>query len=328
MKRFLSLIFLYFLIINSFAQVKLLDANTHKPVEFASVFNGKGSLLSSSDVLGVIRIPYGVHKLSVSHVGYENKAVDLDTLTHGIIYMMPRVQMLNEIAVTTKRPEYAVLECYFRCPQFFNSELEYYFEGKIIYFVKLKNGRVDHRIIASKYLANDSVRKIELSEGSAYSYNPSIPYLEFNALSDKKEGYIKVDTSSVSEIRYASDKLYPDTVATFRFGKYIIHRKKNYLNEVYKRSEEPLTYSDLLSYRQSRQITIEYKGVNKVFDQWEEVHVIKAFLINRKERERLQKQDKESVDFDVFRAENSIPSINNSIKDRLCFMRPYNPSKK
>ena len=53
-----------------------------------------------------------------------------------------------------------------------------------------------------------------------------------------------------------------------------------------------------------------------------------VLLANAPINKTLRPCRKESVDFDVFRAENSIPSINNSIKDRLCFMRPYNPSKK
>ena len=104
-------------------QFRLLDSHTRQPIGFASVFNASGTLLTTSDSEGYIRFRDSVPKFSVSHVAYLNKDVEADTLKAEVLYMDAREQALNEVSVTTKRPEYVMFEAYFRAPQFYNGQI-------------------------------------------------------------------------------------------------------------------------------------------------------------------------------------------------------------
>ena len=74
MKNIIALVVCCFLSAEATAQeqFRLLDSHTRKPIEFASVFNESGTLLTTSDSEGYIRFKDCVHKFSVSHVAYLN----------------------------------------------------------------------------------------------------------------------------------------------------------------------------------------------------------------------------------------------------------------
>ena len=292
-------------------QFRLLDSHTRQPIEFASVFNARGTLLTSSDSEGYIRFKDSVPKFSVSHVAYLNKDVDTDTLKDKVLYMDTREQALNEVLVTTKRPEYVVFEAYFRAPQFYNEQLEYYYDGVAYYFVKLKNGKVDHRTLAARYLADDSIKKEECRNGSLLSYAPPFPVPDFYGVGKNKEAM------NPAKVLLSFDHLYPDTVKSLSLGKYNQQLRSSHSSEVYALRPDGITYTDMVSSRWSRQMTVTIKDVRKIYDQWEEVYITKAFFADKQDVKKFKDEKIGIVDVDQFIEQSAIPPISNSIRAKL-----------
>ena len=277
-------------------QFRLLDSHTRQPIEFASVFNARGTLLTTSDSEGYIRFKDSVPKFSVSHVAYLNKDVDTDTLKDKVLYMDTREQALNEVLVATKRPEYVVFEAYFRAPQFYNGQLEYYYDGVAYYFVKLKNGEVDHRTLAARYFIDESIKKEECRNGSLLSYAPPFPVPDFYGVSKNKEAMNpaswRTDTLA-AKVLFSFDHLYPDTVKSLSLGKYNQHS------------------------RWSRQMTVTIKDIRKIYDQWEEVYITKASFADKQDVKKFKDEKMGIVDVDQFIEQSAIPPISNSIRAKL-----------
>lgn len=301
-------------------QFRLLDSHTRQPIEFASVFNARGTLLTTSDSEGYIRFKDSVPKFSVSHVAYLNKDVDTDTLKDKVLYMDTREQALNEVLVATKRPEYVVFEAYFRAPQFYNGQLEYYYDGVAYYFVKLKNGEVDHRTLAARYLADDSIKKEECRNGSLLSYAPPFPVPDFYGVGKNKEAmnpaFWRTDTLA-AKVLFSFDHLYPDTVKSLSLGKYNQQLRSSHSSEVYALRPDGITYTDMVSSRWSRQMTVTIKDVRKIYDQWEEVYITKASFAGKQDVKKLKDEKMGIVDVDQFIEQSAIPPISNSIRAKL-----------
>ena len=301
-------------------QFRLLDSHTRQPIGFASVFNASGTLLTTSDSEGYIRFKDSVPKFSVSHVAYLNKDVDTDTLKDKVLYMDTREQALNEVLVATKRPEYVVFEAYFRAPQFYNGQLEYYYDGVAYYFVKLKNGEVDHRTLAARYLADDSIKKEECRNGSLLSYAPPFPVPDFYGVGKNKEAMNpaswRTDTLA-AKVLFSFDHLYPDTVKSLSLGKYKQQLKSSHSSEVYALRPDGITYTDMVSGRWSRQMTVTIKDVRKIYDQWEEVYITKASFADKQDVKKFKDEKIGIVDVDQFIEQSAIPPISNSIKAKL-----------
>ena len=301
-------------------QFRLLDSHTRQPIGFASVFNASGTLLTTSDSEGYIRFKDSVPKFSVSHVAYLNKDVDTDTLKDKVLYMDTREQALNEVLVATKRPEYVVFEAYFRAPQFYNGQLEYYYDGVAYYFVKLKNGEVDHRTLAARYLADDSIKKEECRNGSLLSYAPPFPVPDFYGVGKNKEAMNpaswRTDTLA-AKVLFSFDHLYPDTVKSLSLGKYKQQLKSSHSSEVYALRPDGITYTDMVSGRWSRQMTVTIKDVRKIYDQWEEVYITKASFADKQDVKKFKDEKIGIVDVDQFIEQSAIPPISNSIRAKL-----------
>lgn len=118
MRNAIALIISLLMFIEVEAQIKirLLDACTREPIAYASAFNVNGDMLVTSNTSGYISLGENIRHLSISHIAYINEDVDMDTLRGNELFLVPREQVLNEVAITTKRPEYVVLEAYFRAP--------------------------------------------------------------------------------------------------------------------------------------------------------------------------------------------------------------------
>ena len=301
-------------------QFRLLDSHTRQPIGFASVFNASGTLLTTSDSEGYIRFRDSVPKFSVSHVAYLNKDVEADTLKAEVLYMDAREQALNEVSVTTKRPEYVMFEAYFRAPQFYNGQLEYYYDGVAYYFVKLKNGEVDHRTLAARYFIEDSVKKEECRNGSLLSYAPPFPVPDFYAIGRNKEAMNpaawRTDTLA-AKVLFSFDHLYPDTVKSLSLGKYHQQLRSSLSSEVYALRPDGITYTDMVSSRWSRQMTVTIKNVRKIYDQWEEVYITKASFADKQDVKKLKGEKVGIEDVEQFIEQSAIPPISNSIKAKL-----------
>ena len=267
-------------------QLRLLDSHTRQPIEFASVFNARGTLLTTSDSEGYIRFK----------------------------------QALNEVLVATKRPEYVVFEAYFRAPQFYNGQLEYYYDGVAYYFVKLKNGEVDHRTLAARYLADDSIKKEECRNGSLLSYAPPFPVPDFYGVGKNKEAmnpaFWRTDTLA-AKVLFSFDHLYPDTVKSLSLGKYNQQLRSSHSSEVYALRPDGITYTDMVSSRWSRQMTVTIKDVRKIYDQWEEVYITKASFADKQDVKKFKDEKMGIVDVDQFIEQSAIPPISNSIRAKL-----------
>ena len=296
-------------------QFRLLDSHTRQPIEFASVFNARGTLLTSSDSEGYTRFKDSVPKFSVSHVAYLNKDVD-DTLKDKVLYMDTREQALNEVLVATKRPEYVVFEAYFRAPQFYNGQLEYYYDGVAYYFVKLKNGEVDHRTLAARYFIDESIKKEECRNGSLLSYAPPFPVPDFYGVGKNKEA-MNPAFWLAAKVLFSFDHLYPDTVKSLSLGKYKQQLKSSHSSEVYALRPDGITYTDMVSSRWSRQMTVTIKDVRKIYDQWEEVYITKASFADKQDVKKFKDEKIGIVDVDQFIEQSAIPPISNSIKAKL-----------
>lgn len=83
-------------------QIRLLDSHSRQPIEYASVFNAKGELLTASDSGGYVSLGENVHQFSISHVAYINKDVDVDTLKGKNLYLDLCEQVLHEVSVNVK----------------------------------------------------------------------------------------------------------------------------------------------------------------------------------------------------------------------------------
>lgn len=327
MKDIIGLIMFILLCVNgeghAQTRIRLLDSQSRQPIEYASVFNAKGELLATSNAMGYISLGEDTHQLSISHVAYINKDVDIDTLKENFLYLNSCEHVLNEVYVTTKRPEYVVFEAYFRAPQFYNGQLEYYYDGVANYFVKLKNGVVDHRVIVSRFLADDSIKNEEYNKGNMFTYVPPMPVLDFKALDRNKDamcGVWKID-SLPSKVRYSFDNLYPDTAKSFKFGKYNQLLRNSYSSEVYTKNPERMSYTDFVAGRCSRQMVVRYKNTSKVYDQWEEVYITKVSFADRCELNNLKKDKTKKLDVEQYIERHAIPPISNVIKAKLSEMK-------
>lgn len=327
MKDIIALVMFILLCVNAEGHIKtrirLLDSQSRQPIECASVFNAKGELLATSDALGYISFEEDAHQLSISHVAYINKDVDIDTLKGNFLYLNSREYVLNEVSVTAKRPEYVVLEAYFRAPQFYNGQLEYYYDGVAYYFVKLKNGDVYHRVIVSRFLTDDSIKNEEYSKGKMFTYVPPMPILDFKAIDRNKEtmcGVLQIDTLP-SKVRYGFDNLYPDTVKSFMLGKYNQLLRNSYSSEVYSKNPDGMSYTDFISGRSSRQMVVRYKNTCKVYDQWEEVYITKVSFADKHELNNLKKDKTNKLDVEQYIEQHAIPPISNVIKAKLSEMK-------
>ena len=234
--------------------------------------------------------------------------------------MDTREQALNEVSVATKRPEYVVFEAYFRAPQFFNGQLEYYYDGVAYYFVKLKNGEVDHRTLAARYLADDSIKKEECRNGSLLSYAPPFPVPDFYGVGKNKEAmnpaFWRTDTLA-AKVLFSFDHLYPDTVKSLSLGKYNQQLRSSHSSEVYALRPDGITYTDMVSSRWSRQMTVTIKDVRKIYDQWEEVYITKASFADKQDVKKLKGEKVGIEDVEQFIEQSAIPPISNSIKAKL-----------
>ena len=270
-------------------QLRLLDSHTRQPIEFASVFNARGTLLTTSDSEGYIRFKDSVPKFSVSHVAYLNKDVDTDTLKDKVLYMDTREQALNEVLVATKRPEYVVFEA-------------------------------DHRTLAARYLADDSIKKEECRNGSLLSYAPPFPVPDFYGVGKNKEAmnpaFWRTDTLA-AKVLFSFDHLYPDTVKSLSLGKYNQQLRSSHSSEVYALRPDGITYTDMVSSRWSRQMTVTIKDVRKIYDQWEEVYITKASFADKQDVKKFKNEKMGIVDVDQFIEQSAIPPISNSIRAKL-----------
>ena len=253
-------------------------------------------------------------------MAYLNKDVDTDTLKDKVLYMDTREQALNEVSVATKRPEYVVFEAYFRAPQFYNGQLEYYYDGVAYYFVKLKNGGVDHRTLAARYFIDESIKKEECRNGSLLSYAPPFPVPDFYGVGKNKEAMNpaswRTDTLA-AKVLFSFDHLYPDTVKSLSLGKYKQQLKSSHSSEVYALRPDGITYTDMVSSRWSRQMTVTVKDVRKIYDQWEEVYITKASFADKQDVKRFKDEKIGIVDVDQFIEQSAIPPISNSIRAKL-----------
>lgn len=326
MKDIIALIMFILLCVNgeghTQTRIRLLDSQSRQPIEYASVFNAKGELLTTSNAKGYISFGEDVHQLSISHVAYINKDVDVDTLKGNFLYLNSREHVLNEVSVATKRPEYVVLEAYFRAPQFYNGQLEFYYDGVAYYFVKLKNGVVGHRVIVSRFLVDDSIKKVECNKGNMFAYVPPMPVLDFKALDRNKDamcGAWQID-SLPSKVRYSFDNLYPDTAKSFKLGKYNQLLRNSYSSEVYTKNPDGMSYTDFVAGRCSRQMVVRYKNTRKVYDQWEEVYITKVSFADRYELNNLKKDKTKKLDVEQYIERHAMPPISNVIKAKLSEM--------
>ena len=237
--------------------------------------------------------------------------------------MDAREQALNEVTVTTKRPEYVVFEAYFRAPQFYNGQLEYYYDGVAYYFVKLKNGEVDHRTLAARYFIDDSIKKEECRNGSMLSYAPPFPVPDFYAIGRNKEAMNpaswRTDTLA-AKVLFSFDHLYPDTVKSLSLGKYHQQLRSSLSSEVYALRPDGITYTDMVSSRWSRQMTVTIKDIRKIYDQWEEVYITKASFADKQDVKKLKGEKVGIEDVDQFIEQSAIPPISNSIRAKLSTM--------
>jgi len=87
---------------NVFAQITGLvkDAKTSEPLAFAHVIINSSQKGTLTDIDGRFKIPIeGVHSITISYVGYENKTIKLNQLRHVEIKLNSSSNILKEVIV-------------------------------------------------------------------------------------------------------------------------------------------------------------------------------------------------------------------------------------
>ena len=120
-----------------------------------------------------------------------------------------------------------------------------------------------------------------------------------------------------AKVLFSFDHLYPDTVKSLSLGKYHQQLRQSYSSEVYALRPDGITYTDMVSSRWSRQMTVTIKNVRKIYDQWEEVYITKASFADKQDVKKLKGEKVGIEDVDQFIEQSAIPPISNSIKAKL-----------
>ncbi len=105
--------------IHSSISGKVFDNSTKKPLQYATVTvieksTGKtinGSIADEHGTFSVVSIPYGIYKVSVTFLGYEEKSIDSVNLNKnkssyslGAIYLEPSAHSLDAVTITGDKP--------------------------------------------------------------------------------------------------------------------------------------------------------------------------------------------------------------------------------
>ena len=120
-----------------------------------------------------------------------------------------------------------------------------------------------------------------------------------------------------AKVLFSFDHLYPDTVKSLSLGKYNQQLRSSHSSEVYALRPDGITYTDMVSSRWSRQMTVTIKDVRKIYDQWEEVYITKASFADKQDVKKFKDEKMGIVDVDQFIEQSAIPPISNSIRAKL-----------
>jgi hypothetical protein len=138
----------------AFAQFRLLDANTHAPVVYASVTH-KGQLLCTSDTAGNLSgISPTIGKVTIQHIAYKTFEANANSLSK-VIYLTPTTYNLKDVEINVAQPEFICLRGYFRSytvnREAADTVLKNYADGIVEYFIPINKGKAKHRLIEYRY---------------------------------------------------------------------------------------------------------------------------------------------------------------------------------
>ena len=106
MKKQIILVLFAFISIGAIAQQRLCvrDSLTQEPIAYTSVWFGNDAG-GYTDESGMIEIPEGTKPMRLSHICYETKNIDKTTADSQTIFLVPKSNTLDEVAVSAKPPK-------------------------------------------------------------------------------------------------------------------------------------------------------------------------------------------------------------------------------
>ena len=100
-KIFAVVLLLNIFIFASNIQIKLLNGLNKQPVPFAKITDENNSVIAIADDNGYFKISDNLSIIYISHIGFENKKIDLRELKTNEILLEPRNYLLKSIIVTS-----------------------------------------------------------------------------------------------------------------------------------------------------------------------------------------------------------------------------------
>ena len=264
-------------------QVMLADSITKNPVNYATVYNAKGTVIGRSDMGGYINLQKGL-EYHISHINYEPKSLVYND--DSTIFLSPSSYILSEVGVTAKKKKYYHCKVYFRSIEHVNSYLKYYMDGIREFYIDTKSKKVHCGNIVTNYFMSKrkdiAQKKRSMMISDRYV---ALPFIDKNTLYEEllrdkkrnfKSGIVYADSISIGSCEIFSDKsemllsidaLWPkNALVTNLFGYTQVLSKHN-KTELYRYDDfnAPSVFN-LKSSNSYRHLTLTHKKENPVRD--------------------------------------------------------------
>ena len=129
-------------------QTRVLDVTDSLPIAKATVIDASGRVVGMTDSRG--HLPKNVvlkKNFSIRHIAYQTLMVEQLLQNDSLLFMTPAMFGLSEVKVTSAKLEYLYLRSFFRLYQQRDSVLEFYREGYLDSFLKLKKNSGKEKIV-------------------------------------------------------------------------------------------------------------------------------------------------------------------------------------
>ena len=275
-------------------------------------------------------------------------------MAQEIVEKMPshitKVQNLQDVNVTEKRPHYVRLKGYYRSYQTNDSILKYYKDGIVEYYINLKNGKTDLNLYTKRYLHNsqliaeDKKRAFTVSDDGTFR-----PWPEGKTLIEQcRKKYQIADSSQLVLFNnHPIGTIMKDSIAgtcqieidqlptygklTHQLFGYTKEDTYDHLVEAYQISPENYySFKDLIFQKTDN----SYYFSHKKDKERQHIHVITELYITEKEYVAERKSIKQKAEspqeatsvLTDFCTNYKIPSLSASTEQALKLLTPYNPA--
>lgn len=146
--------------LHSYSQVKLVDGADKSPVAYASVFNADGSLAGVTGADGLLPAKAGAKgALTVQHINYETKTFSPDTVSGGMVMLVPYTHKVAEVAVSAGKLEYLKMKAYVRRYHIGDSQPASFFEGICDFYLPIDGGKARVKLCSGRNLMRKDLKE-------------------------------------------------------------------------------------------------------------------------------------------------------------------------